>query len=99
MSGQRHRRKGDRIEHEIVDGHLQMELTAVKRAIALAKLTLFGESCERLARFVAEGVIGRRDAADWLYDMAVGNRLVDTHGDELIGQMLSTAFDLPEDPA
>jgi hypothetical protein len=74
-----------------------MELIAVQRAIANAKLTLFGEACERLARFVAEGVMTRNDAADWLYDVAVANGLVDMHGDDRIAEILADAFGLARD--
>jgi hypothetical protein len=74
---------------------LGMELIAAKRDVALAKLTLFGEACDRLALFVAEGVLDRGDAVEWLYDIAVGNGLVDTHGDDLIDRMLAAAFESP----
>jgi hypothetical protein len=69
------------------------ELTVAKREVALAKLMVWNRECHRLARLAAEGVVDRVDAADCLYDIAVGNGLVDAHGDNFIAGMLAAAFE------
>jgi hypothetical protein len=69
------------------------ELTAARREVAVAKLMVWCRECHRLARLAAEGAVDRVDAADCLYDIAVGNGLVDAHGDDFIAGMLAAAFE------
>lgn len=71
---------------------LQRELVATKRAISLARLTEFQRQCDRLAHLVADGVIGRADAADELFEAAQANDLVDIHGVDCIQRSLAAAF-------
>lgn len=86
-------RREQRYQH--VDAELvrtRRELAAAKRAIALGKVTEFQRQCERLAHLVADGLIGRADAADGLFDAAIGNNLVNTHGVDYIQNCLAKTF-------
>jgi hypothetical protein len=69
------------------------ELIVARREVAVAKLRVWCRECHRLARLAAEGIVDRVDAADCLYDIAVGNGLVNAHGDDFIAGMLATAFE------
>jgi hypothetical protein len=71
---------------------LQQELIMAKRAIALAKLTEFQRQCDRLAHLVADGAIGRANAADDLFEVAQANDLVEIHGVDCIQRSLAAAF-------
>jgi hypothetical protein len=76
------------------------ELIVTKRAIALGKLTEFQRQCARLGQLVAEGVIGKADAADGLFEAAEANDLIEVHGADYIQRCIATAFEMVTlDPA
>jgi hypothetical protein len=76
----------------------KMELIATKRAIALGKLAEFQWQCERLAKLVAEGAIGRAEAADGLFEAAEANDLNEIYGVDYIQSCTADAFDaVPHD--
>src|SRR4051812_9504810 len=80
--------------HDLETTHVRTrrELIAARREIALGKLTELQHQCERLSRLVAEGIISRVDAADGLFDAAIGNDLVSTYGVDYIQNCLAKTF-------
>jgi hypothetical protein len=68
------------------------ELIAAKQAVAVAKLVEWRRQCARLARLAVAGIVDWVEAADVLYDIAVGNRLVALYGDDFITGMLAIAI-------
>jgi hypothetical protein len=90
MSTLEHRRN----EADAPSKRVMRELIVTKRAIALGKLTEFKRQCVRLAHFIAEGVIGRADAADGLFEAAEANGLIEVHGCDYIEYCVTSAFEM-----
>jgi len=68
------------------------ELTATRMAVASAKMREFRRQCWRLAWLVRSSVLDRVEAADCLYEIAVGHALIRAHGDDRIQAILAEAF-------
>lgn len=72
------------------------EITAMRRAVALGKLSaLYGEA-ERLSEIVQRGLIDHGEAIDALWETAEANNLIATHGVDFVQVLLSDAFGAPQ---
>jgi hypothetical protein len=71
--------------------------SSMRRNIALGKLHVFEEECRKLAGLVRDGVLNKRDTIDALQDAAIANDLSHTFGDDLVTDLMSAAFDEPQE--
>ena len=76
--------------------NIQAALIDARREIAIAKLTELDFQSYRLGELVREGLLARGTAAETLYDAALGNGLIRTHGSELIECILADGLWVPE---
>src|SRR5262245_57668003 len=68
------------------------ELIATRRAIALGKLTAFGDQCWRLAVLVEDGIVTIAAAVDTLHEADTANALSCTFGTDFLQEIFSDAF-------
>lgn len=74
------------------DVRLRMELHEAARSIACARLVEFQRQAWRLSELVRRGLLDKADIGDGLYEIAVSNGLVMTHGDDRIQALLVVAL-------
>jgi hypothetical protein len=65
----------------------------VRRCMATAKLAELGRQSCRLGEYVWSNFLPRQKASDLLYDVALSNGLVRTHGDGLIQSVIAGGLD------
>jgi hypothetical protein len=68
-------------------------LVDVRREIAIAKLTELDFQSHRLGGLVRDGLIDRGLAAETLYDAALENGLVSTHGEDFVQDILASGLE------
>jgi hypothetical protein len=72
------------------------DLTVMRRAVALGKVTAFHEQAERLAELVQRGIADHGVVIDALWETAIANNLISTHGVEFVQLLLADAFGRPQ---
>jgi hypothetical protein len=66
----------------------------VRRAVAIAGIREFENQAYRVGNVIATGLLERNKAADLLLDVAQGNGLVRTHGDDIIQSIIADGLEL-----
>jgi hypothetical protein len=67
----------------------------MRRKIALGKLAAFEEEAWRLAHLVRNGVLNKQTTIDALQDAADANLLPYTFGEDLVAELMCSAFAEP----
>lgn len=72
------------------------ELRAMRRNVALGKVTAFHHEAGILAEIVQRGIADHGVVIDALWETAEGNDLLSIHGVDFIQDLLSDAFGQPQ---
>ncbi len=72
------------------------ELRAMRRAVALGKVSAFHEQAGFLAEIVYRGVAEHGVVIDALWETAKTNNLIDIHGVDFVQDLMSDAFGQPQ---
>jgi hypothetical protein len=68
------------------------ELLEAWRAVANAKLNEYRRQCWRLSMLVRQGMVGKVEAADRLWEIAIAHAMVRVLGEDRIEAILAEAF-------
>jgi len=68
------------------------ELLQAWRAVANAKLTEYRRQCWRLALLTRQGMVGKAEAVDRLWEIATAHALLRSVGEDRIQAILDEAF-------
>jgi hypothetical protein len=76
--------------------HLDREIIAMRRAVALGKVNAFHDHAGHLAELVRRGVADHSVVIDALWETAEANNLTDAHGVDFVQMLLTDAFGAPQ---
>jgi hypothetical protein len=70
----------------------ERELLEAWRSVANAKVAEFRRQCWRLAHIVREGLVGKVEAVDRLWEIAIAHALVRAMGEDRVAMIIGEAF-------